>query len=590
VKPQRIYVAFQGGGAKGIAHVGAYHALSALTLPRSAASATKLQIAGVAGTSAGAIIAALVAAKYRPNNLFDPKKQQHLLQRLMAGRYKTPSELFTARGWRKVGWLGAMGRHKWLTIGMLLIALVGSGAFLAYPSATSFWMRLLVLSIIWTVVSIVGYRQLGGLAPLCEIRAMVDSALAASPLRRSDLPAKDITFAQLRDAGGRPLKIVATNITERNVTVFSAERTPHVVVADAVCASICIPVLFSPYKVTVDGVDAYFIDGGPLSNLPLWTFDHERALDPDAWTIGFSLKPTTEAEAKAEVDLPMSSIVSTMIRRSAAAIDLTQRPTPAPTPFSWVKPAAEAVIAGPLEIHARQIADLMVVRIPTWVKLLDFCLPFARYKEQVLQAQRYSERMLRAMASVGALTSLLRDLNRDLSGYLENLAANRSSPSSVRLRFAVLAPRQRSTELLWVAATLNHRRIESSRHTQAVALEGSLPGGVYDRAKTGFSGPRAAGRNAPGGTLMGDSGLVADSAWTIAVPVFNRESEVEPEQVRAVLTIDSASLTIDELCSILGLAPNDLSGAAAVIEYSVVNYLTQVPEFGQIAENLLLWH
>ncbi len=51
------YIVFEGGGAKGFAHVGA---LSCLEKNR------HVQPAGVAGTSAGAITAALVASVAKP--------------------------------------------------------------------------------------------------------------------------------------------------------------------------------------------------------------------------------------------------------------------------------------------------------------------------------------------------------------------------------------------------------------------------------------------------------------------------------------------------------------------------------------------
>ena len=55
----RCYCIFEGGGAKGIAHIGALRALED----------AKLDFAGFAGTSAGAIVAALAAAGYSSREL-----------------------------------------------------------------------------------------------------------------------------------------------------------------------------------------------------------------------------------------------------------------------------------------------------------------------------------------------------------------------------------------------------------------------------------------------------------------------------------------------------------------------------------------
>jgi len=48
---------FEGGGAKGIAHVGAY----------AAADEMRFEFVGVAGASAGAIVASLIAVGFKPN-------------------------------------------------------------------------------------------------------------------------------------------------------------------------------------------------------------------------------------------------------------------------------------------------------------------------------------------------------------------------------------------------------------------------------------------------------------------------------------------------------------------------------------------
>jgi NTE family protein len=59
-----INLVFEGGGVKGIAHVGALHALE-----NTPALQNEIKIAGVGGTSAGAIVAALYAAGYSAEDL-----------------------------------------------------------------------------------------------------------------------------------------------------------------------------------------------------------------------------------------------------------------------------------------------------------------------------------------------------------------------------------------------------------------------------------------------------------------------------------------------------------------------------------------
>jgi NTE family protein len=57
-----VFGVFEGGGAKGLAHVAAF----------AAAQRQGIRFLGVAGSSAGAIVAALIAAGHTPKALYDP--------------------------------------------------------------------------------------------------------------------------------------------------------------------------------------------------------------------------------------------------------------------------------------------------------------------------------------------------------------------------------------------------------------------------------------------------------------------------------------------------------------------------------------
>jgi predicted acylesterase/phospholipase RssA len=71
------------------------------------------------------------------------------------------------------------------------------------------------------------------------------------------------------------LKIFATDISAGTLSEFSYERTPDVSVADAVCASICIPLLFKPFRIEL--IDGHiFVDGGLMANVPAFAFDEEQ--------------------------------------------------------------------------------------------------------------------------------------------------------------------------------------------------------------------------------------------------------------------------------------------------------------------------
>ena len=91
---ETIFVIFQGGGAKGITHVGALQALED----------EHLVPVGVAGTSAGAIIAALVAVGYRADDLLDPNEETTILGKLSPIRW--------------------LGRGRWLWFRMFRVSVV----------------------------------------------------------------------------------------------------------------------------------------------------------------------------------------------------------------------------------------------------------------------------------------------------------------------------------------------------------------------------------------------------------------------------------------------------------------------------------
>ena len=69
LRGSRAFVALEGGGAKGVLHVGALSALER----------EGIEIRGLAGTSAGAIVAALAAAGYTSREIADDRSDHNIL-------------------------------------------------------------------------------------------------------------------------------------------------------------------------------------------------------------------------------------------------------------------------------------------------------------------------------------------------------------------------------------------------------------------------------------------------------------------------------------------------------------------------------
>ncbi|URN91721.1 MAG: patatin-like phospholipase family protein [Pseudomonas protegens] len=90
-----VFLALQGGGAKGIVHIGGIAALEELNF----------DIRAVSGTSAGSMVAALIAAGFNSKDLVDPDGKKHFFGTKLFGKekgqlkYSKPTHLFTRRGW-----------------------------------------------------------------------------------------------------------------------------------------------------------------------------------------------------------------------------------------------------------------------------------------------------------------------------------------------------------------------------------------------------------------------------------------------------------------------------------------------------------
>ncbi len=112
---------------------------------------------------------------------------------------------------------------------------------------------------------------------------------------------EDKTFGDVENAK-RKLKLVATDITRREMLVLPDSLPKYRVskdsgpidprsfaVADAVRMSMSIPYFFQPVELIHDetGLPSTIVDGGVLSNFPVWIFDKDRDLKRP--TFGFKL-------------------------------------------------------------------------------------------------------------------------------------------------------------------------------------------------------------------------------------------------------------------------------------------------------------
>jgi NTE family protein len=193
---------FSGGGIKGFALVGAYQEIEK----------RGFQFERVAGTSAGSIVAALIAAGYRGNEINQLLAELNLKKFLDTRKMVIP---FPVAKWLFFYW--KMGIYK------------GN-----------------------------------------ELEKWVEEKLAAKGLRTfSDLPPQT-------------LRVIASDLSNGQLVVLPDDLVKYGIspgsfsIAKAIRMSCSIPYFFEPVKLkSMEGTNI-IVDGGVLSNFPMWLFDREN--------------------------------------------------------------------------------------------------------------------------------------------------------------------------------------------------------------------------------------------------------------------------------------------------------------------------
>ena len=491
----RAFVAFAGGGAKGVVHVGALKSLEE----------REVALKGVAGTSAGAIVAALVAAGFCADDLIDAASGRTILERLseIDPKVSRATDLFGKAGWFRVRVFRFL-----LRLPVPFPVLVAT--FWAIPLVLALLIAWLVPKHVlwWTVGAWAAtgaglwlfYRQVvGGLADVRSFR----NALAEL-LRCQLFPNEPDRVVCMGDFGrdGRPeLKIVSANLSLRALHLFSADRTPDTPVADAVAASICLPVIFRPW--TING--ELHVDGGIVSNLPAWPFDEERELDPEALTIA------VEIEDRAP---------SRMLGR-----------------YSWLPAAVRTALFGSGELNLRVAGPAEHLALPTSFDLLDFDksgTDAAAEVRQVAEAAgvRLDRRLFR-----------LPEIYRNACQVAQALAVDGlglpagGRPGGPRIRVAVGRLERGYMHSLRLSHSVGFEN--DSDESMLVPLEGSVAGAAWrERESRVETYPLAPERDLPGdANRLRRKVRWADVKWVMCIPILDEVSG-EP---RLVVQLDGSS-------------------------------------------------
>lgn len=126
------------------------------------------------------------------------------------------------------------------------------------------------------------------------------------------------TFADFRKRGFLDLHVVVTNVSARNTEFLCVDKTPDVAVADALLMTQAIPIFFEAIR--FDGREIgqgdYYADGGILLNYPVHLFDSPEYAVNNRWfvngvnweTLGFRLFTRPDCRENDEITSVLSYV------------------------------------------------------------------------------------------------------------------------------------------------------------------------------------------------------------------------------------------------------------------------------------------
>jgi predicted acylesterase/phospholipase RssA len=236
---------FQGGGCKGLAYVGAYEE----------AYNRGVSFSGLVGTSAGSIIATLIAAGAEPDDL------KRITANLNFQTLLANPEVITVYNPPKLPWYLKYARNEYIRKGL-------------------------------------PFLQFLGLYSSVEIKRWLEKQL----LDLLGLRTGPVTFQQLKI----PLYVVTTDLRLNKTKVWNYFDDVTMDVCEAVQQSCNIPFFFQP-------INERFVDGGLLSNLPAYVFENKpENLFNRVLAFRFNGETNNDSIAKS-LDRYLGSIVNTTI-------------------------------------------------------------------------------------------------------------------------------------------------------------------------------------------------------------------------------------------------------------------------------------
>lgn len=518
---------FQGGGLRGLAHVAALRVAE----KKEIGSADR-PFHAVAGTSAGAIVAALVAAGYTAKELYNDDG---------GGLFDADFYRFFTNisDWRRLDRL-----YKDLENPLFRY-------FVNSYHPVVFFVGLLVACLTMPFFYLRHHRLLGR---LLRKQGMFDTGpfeawLELRLQEKLGAPSQGASFIRFSDLRV-PLKVIATDVTRLQVRVFGHEPGDETLrVAKAVCASIAIPFLFCPVR-----HDGYkYLDGGIVSNLPAWAFDDERRSATGAGD---------------------NTVLETLAFQLSSISDNVH------DPFDQF---ARKVLASTLQadehLHVRQVDNLYLIPLKVDADLVTFLTGEEAAKERrqlYIQAHdsasKFFDQFIRPRTGQ-SIDFLLKTFSRDLRELLLKLSADNGVklPADPHLRVNVFLPvRNAKDEVVQMRLFFSHN-MESDMDTDDRMVFSPDCGGIgrcwkrreplvfdLDKAKQVF-------RTEYRMTKYEQAMVRQDLRSLLCVPIFNLQPS-ERKDLVGILCFDSK----DDLLSSMRLLLEDSNHSAVLANWAKV--------------------
>lgn len=353
------YLAFGGGGGKGVAYIGALEVMEELGIisyynkekdSKTYRRINNDKIKGVAGTSVGSVVALLVACGYTPEEMQEmlmTKIGINILDSVEFGKMPTiyteeyqdivfqdprfkDTEKFMKASWleylksddKRLGNLLEVPSNRFQRGGLQFLSLILKG-FLSHEVKKSYSKDLQNKDTYFNIKELVKSETISpalnkilkepihsfnslkyeyGLFLGKTARDMFDSWIE----QKSGL--QNCTFKMFQKEFNIDLVIPAVSVNSKEIFYFRNNKTwKDLCVADAVRMSINIPFLFKPVlmKKTKKGISSvtneihlanFMIDGGAINNLPIHAFDKKSSSKLNPSVVGFSLVPYKKAK------------------------------------------------------------------------------------------------------------------------------------------------------------------------------------------------------------------------------------------------------------------------------------------------------